>query len=207
MFMGISYPEHLSDKNKHWSNKFLQWLDSIHFSYPSGKTVLALRLESLRKNRDLKLKLTREIRLLSKSGRYQKQVQLLISVPGIAMLTAMKFMTEIEDIYRFNNFDSLCSYCGYIPSTDSSGENDRVRGITSRQNHHIRKMLIESAWVAIRNDPALMEAYLKYSKRMKSKKAIVRIAKKLLSRIHHVLLSQEPYTKNICSVKNEKLTY
>jgi transposase len=200
-FIGISYPQHLSDKNKHWSNKFLQWLDSLEFSYSSGKAALAVKLESLRKNRELKLKLTKQIRLLSKSGKYEKQVQLLITVPGIAMISAMKFLSEVDDIRRFKNFNSLCSYCGYVPSTDSTGEKERVRGITTRKNDHLRKMLIEAAWVAIRNDPALMGAYLRYGQRMKSAKAIVRIAKKLLSRIYHVLLTQDPYVKNVCSIE------
>ena len=124
-----------------------------------------------------------------------------MTVPGIAMLSAMKFLTEIEDIGRFKNFNRLCCYCGYVPSTDSSGEKERVRGITSRKNQHLRKMFIESAWVAIRNDPALMAAYLTYGKRMKSTKVIVRIAKKILSRIYHVLLTEEPYVKNVCSVE------
>jgi transposase len=202
-FLGINYPEHLHDKNKHWSNKFLTWLDSLHFSHPSGKLTLAVRLQALRSNRELKLKLTRQIRELSKTTRYQKQVKLLMTVPGVGMLSAMKFLTEVEDIRRFANFSRLCCYFGYIPSTNSSGEKDRVGGMTSRKNQHLRKMLIECAWVAIRNDPALMSSYLTYSKRMKPTKAIVRIAKKLLSRIHHVLQSEAPYLKNVCLTLEE----
>jgi hypothetical protein len=58
-------------------------------------------------------------------------------------------------------------------------------------------MLIESAWVAIRHDPALMMAYGELRKRMEANKAIVKIAKKLLSRIKHVLKNKEPYEKGI----------
>lgn len=199
-FMGIRYPDQFADENKHWSNKFLQWLEGLNFEYPSGKYALAAKIESLKKIRDLKLKVTKQIRSLSKCPKYQHQVQLLVSVPGISMLSAMKFLTEIEDIHRFSNFNELCCYCGYIPSTNSSGDHDRTGGMTIRKNHHLRKMLTESAWVAIRNDPALMNAYLTYCKRMNSNKAIVRIAKKLLSRIQHVLLTQEQYVKNICSI-------
>jgi hypothetical protein len=56
-------------------------------------------------------------------------------------------------------------------------------------------MLIESAWIAIRQDPALMMKYQQLRQRMDSNKAIVRIAKKLLGRIRHVLLNNEPYER------------
>ena len=39
-------------------------------------------------------------------------------------------------------------------------------------------MIVESSWIAIRNDPALMLAYQKLIIRMKPNKAIIRIAKK-----------------------------
>ena len=54
-------------------------------------------------------------------------------------------------------------------------------------------MLIESAWIAIRNDPALMLAFQELTKRMKATKAIVRIARKLLNRIRFVLKNKTAY--------------
>lgn len=43
-----------------------------------------------------------------------------------------------------------------VTRTNSSGENEKVGNITSRSNQQLRSMLIESAWIAIRQDPALM---------------------------------------------------
>jgi tryptophan synthase beta subunit len=54
-------------------------------------------------------------------------------------------------------------------------------------------MMIEAAWTAVREDPAMTLKFKELSKRMKSQDAIIRIAKKLLKRIRHVWLKQEEY--------------
>ena len=134
---------------------------------------------------------------MSQSERYKKNGELLLSIPGIGLVTAMSFLTEIEDILRFENIDKFCSFVGLIPMTSSSGERDVVGNLTKRQNKILRSLIIESSWIAIRNDPALMMAYQKLIKRMEPTKAIIRIAKKMLNRIRYVLKSQEIYE---CSV-------
>ena len=54
-------------------------------------------------------------------------------------------------------------------------------------------MLIESAWVAARIDPVLMKKFHQLCSRMKANDAIVRIAKRLVSRIRFVLVNQKRY--------------
>jgi len=80
-----------------------------------------------------------------------------------------------------------------VPSTKSSGEKERTGDITPRGHSVLRTAIIESSWTAIRNDPSLMKSYLSYCKRMESNKAIIKIAKKLLSRIRFVLSNKKPY--------------
>lgn len=196
-FQGIKYPDKFAEETNHWSKNFIKWLESISFENESAKQGLQIHIETLKHHRQLLLQTTRQIRDLSRSDPYKQCVVALISVPGIAMLTAMYILTELENITRFKNFNHLCSFVGLIPSTDSSGDNDRTKGITPRRNSHLRSALIESAWVAIRNDPALMSSYLKCCKRMASTRAIVRIAKKLLNRVVYVLRKNEKYEKNI----------
>jgi transposase len=82
---------------------------------------------------------------------------------------------------------------GLIPNTDSSGETDHKTGMTGRRNALLRFILIESAWTAVRKDPALMMAFNELCKHMTKTKAIVRIARKLLNRIRYVLKNQQEY--------------
>jgi transposase len=123
-------------------------------------------------------------------------VTLVRSVPGIGLITAMIILTELETINRFSNLDKMCGYIGLVPSTKSSGEKERAGDITPRGHSVLRSAIIESSWTATRNDPSLMRSYLSYIKRMDQNKAIIKIAKKLLSRIRFVLTNNKPY---ICS--------
>ena len=54
-------------------------------------------------------------------------------------------------------------------------------------------MLIENSWIAIRKDPALTLKYNELCNRMKSNKAIIRIARKLVNRIRTVLIKEQEY--------------
>jgi transposase len=109
----------------------------------------------------------------------------------------MIIVLELETLERFESTDKLASFIGLIPSTKSSGEQDKVGGITKRGHHLLRSALIESAWIAARIDPALNLSYHNYCKRMQANQAIVRIAKKLVSRIKFVLKNNLPYESKI----------
>ena len=146
------------------------------------------------------MSINKQIRQLSNTERYKDNVKLLKSVPGIGLLTAMIILTELEAIERFSNIDKLCGYIGLVPSTKSSGEKDKTGDITPRGHNVLRTAIIESSWTAIRNDPSLMHSYLTFIKRMESNKAIIKIAKKLLSRIRYVLMNKKPY---VCLIEKE----
>jgi transposase len=196
-FFGIHFPEEFDDRNKHWSNNFIKWLESISFENESAKQALQAHIQVLKHSRQILLQISRQIRTLSKTNAYKETVELIVSVPGYGLLTAMRFLTELETISRFKNLKHLHAFVGLVPSTDSSSEREKVRGVTPRANPFLRSALIESTWVAIRNDPALMSKYLSYRKRMDENLAIIRVAKILLNRVIHVLRKKEKYEKNI----------
>lgn len=191
-FYGIEIPEIYSGRRK-WTKSFIQWLEQIELNQDSGKKSLQTLIEILRYGHKEILAINKAIRKLAASEHYNKSIQLLRSIPGIALLTAMIIITEIETILRFKDRDKLCSYIGLIPTTASSGEKERVGELTPRGNGFLRKAIIESAWVSIRFDPVLMLKYKELCKRMGPNKAIIRIARKLLNRIRFVLKYEEKY--------------
>ena len=132
-----------------------------------------------------------------KGQRYNDDVQLLTSVSGVGTVTSALFLLEVGDVERFKGFDRLNNYIGFCPDTDSSGETQRDTGITTRRHKQLRTALIEAAWEAKRTDPAILDAYTKLTQRMTGKKAIVRIARKLLRRMRAVLISKIPYQKGL----------
>ena len=190
-FYGIHIPDELA--NSHWSKRFINWIESIRMERASGNMALKVHLAELINVRQIIAELNRAIRALSITNDYLNNVRILKTVPGISTLTAMTLLTELYDINRFKTLDKLCGYVGLIPNTDSSGEMDRKTGITGRRNAHLRRIVIESAWTAVRKDPALMMAFNELYKHMTKTKAIVRIARKLLNRIRYVLRNQREY--------------
>lgn len=175
----------------------MSWLESIDTGETSGKEALNVLISESKNLRSSILRITKQVRQLSQTDPYRERVILLRSIPGVGLLTAMIILTELETINRFRNIDKMCGYIGLVPSTKSSGEKEKTGDITPRGHSVLRTAIIESSWTAIRNDPSLMRSYLSYRQRMDENKAIVKIAKKLLSRIRFVLTNNKPY---ICSI-------
>ena len=103
----------------------------------------------------------------------------------------------MQDVTRFKRFDYLCSYVGLVPDTADSGDTKRTKGITHRHNYYLRTALVESSWSVVRKDPALLMKYKEYCKRMEKNKAIIRVAKHLLSRISFVLKNKKEYVTGV----------
>ena len=150
-------------------------------------------LSSVENQRKSLLEATRKLRGLSRSGRYAVEYELLRSVPGVGLITAMALLVELEDIRRFSNSDKLAGYIGLIPTSHSSGSKDSKGEMTFRGQTQLRDKLIECAWIAARVDPALAMAFNKLILRIEPNKAVTRIARKVLNRIFHVLKYRKRY--------------
>jgi len=198
-FNGIDIPEELSRPSKYWSNKFTLWIKDIELTTAYGTIVLQDLLDTVLLIRQKLLFINREIRQAANNPEYSKLYELLIGIPGIGMVTAMALISEIAEIARFKKLDHLCSYIGLVPTTNSSGEQDKTGSVTPRANRFLRKALIESAWVAARVDPAMSLSYGKLCERMKPNEAIIRIAKKMLNRIRFVLKNETKYVPCVVS--------
>jgi transposase len=196
-FYGIEQPEASSSNKTYWSKRYMKWLGEIKMESESGNAALMLLLKSVEQFRQMQLDVNRKIRLLSRNKAYASDFELISSIPGIALITGMTFLTEIEDMNRFSDTDHFAGYIGLIPSCHSSGQVENNGEITPRCHKFMREMLIESAWTAARIDSALHLAFCELCKRMEPNKAIIRIARKLLNRIYYVLKQKKKY---VCGV-------
>lgn len=194
-FYGIVVPEGYKNSS-HFSKRFITWLEALKLS-DSAKVALQLKLELLKGIRAQLLLANRHINKLGKSEQYQSSVELLRSIPGIGLLNAMVFLTELGDVKRFRALDQLSNYVGLTPNVYSSAETKHVTGITHRCNHTLREALVESSWCAVRKDPALLMSYTELKKRMNYNKAIIKVARKLLNRIRYVLLNKTNYVTGV----------
>jgi transposase len=196
-FYGYVIPGH--DEMSHWSRGFIEWLKTLEFSYGIGRDYLRVCLEELGSHRRRLVEILRLLRRYCREYGIWEEVKNLRSVPGVGFVTAMTLYGELMDMSRFRSIDELASYAGLVPSVSDSGERENNLGLSFRRNRYLRYLLIEAAWVAIREDPALGYVFSQLIKRMTKQEAIVRIAKKLLNRIRYVWKHKEAYSSGLLS--------
>ena len=190
MYWGITLPEGFQGKT--WSKDFLLWLKKVPLSSSCRSALNTYLAEVNHLSQSLGL-LDQDIKQLSNSSRYASKVKLLMGIPSIGLTSAMILLTEIGDINRFKTFKALCCYFGLIPNTKSSGETERTGRMTKRGNRHLKYILIECDWTAMRKDPALLMSFKAAAVKTTPNKAIIKVARKLLNRIRFVLKSEEQY--------------
>jgi transposase len=185
------------EAGQYWSNRFIKELQAINCGSDELKITLGLYIKDYQQTKTLLLEATRAIRKLCKQPAYEKDIILLRSIKGIGEINAAVILFELQDVNRFKHFDNLCSYVGLIPNTNDSGETKITKGITNRSNYYLRTALVESSWSVIRKDPALLMKYKTYCRKMEKNKAIIRVAKHLLSRINYVLKHKKEYVAGV----------
>lgn len=195
-YFGVAIPQVYG--NRRWSGAFIQWLSTIEFETEFAKVAFEELLEQLQQMRSRITRVLKKIRELAKEvSPFNTIVPLLQSVPGIGFIGAMILASELIDMKRFKTLEALAAFVGLIPIVQSSDEKKKKLGITQRRNTHLRTLLIEAAWIAVKVDPALLMKFKELCCRMNQNKAIVRIAKILLNRIRRVWNTQTPYVKAI----------
>jgi transposase len=196
-FYGTVHPEHFASPNSHWSKRYMRWLAGVPMETASGESTLKILIREVEEMRRVQLAVNLKIRELSRTPAYVENFRLISSIPGIALITGMSFLCEMEIVTRFGDTDHLASYVGLIPSCHDSGEEKSRGEITSRAHKLLRDMIVESAWTAARRDPALQMAFSRLCERMPPHSAIIRIARKVLNRIYYVLKTKKEY---VCGV-------
>lgn len=191
LFTGIVIPEEFDNSN--WPKAFLSWLKEVQLPDAHTRLTVDLLLEQYHFLYRHFLKVSIEVRKLQRESRYKELARLLRTIPGIGPLTTVELLTEIEDINRFSSFKKFNSFIGFKPSSYSSGDRDHKGHLTYRQHKSLRSSLIECAWTTISKDPVMLLRYNELKKRHTGKRAIVVIARKLVSRIYYVLKNEKPY--------------
>jgi transposase len=193
MFNGI---ELNSDKG-HWSNKYVQALQEVPCSSIALRQALDLAIEQYKQIHGILKRARQSITQLAQQSPFAEVQRYVQSISGIGLLNGMVIQTEIQDMRRFKTLNELCGYAGFVPDISSSNERTITKGITYRNNEFLRKAIIESSWMVIRKDPAMLIKYNEYRKRMSKNKAIIRIGKHLLARIRYVWTNQKLYETGI----------
>ena len=197
MYFDIQIPETVSKKEQ-LSLKALAWLN-FELVSAAGTIALQQHVEELKYQRKRLSEITKQLRRQIQAF-HAKSYECLLSVPGIGAVTAMGLIAEIADFGRFDDPDEYCSLLGLCPWEDSSGDTIKTKGMQPRCNKHLRPLLVEASWTAIRRSPVLFAYYSKHAVK-DSKKAIVKVARKLALAARGVVLKQQLYQEDYLQKK------
>jgi transposase len=105
------------------------------------------------------------------------------TVPGVGVVTSLRYLATLDTASRFVNGAAVGSYLGLVPSEHSSGQTQRRGAITKAGSPAMRGVLVQAAWAALRsrrhhNDP-LMRWTREVARRRGKKIAAVALARKL----------------------------
>lgn len=125
---------------------------------------------------------------------WEEAVAIWDSLPGIGLRVAESLVAEMgTDLSRFPSAAHLASWAGLAPGNyESAGK--RLSGRITKGNSHLRSILVQAAWAAIRvKGSALASFYRRLKARRGAKKAIVAVAHKLLRLAYILLHKRELY--------------
>ena len=144
-------------------------------------------------------KLNVESLILTVAEKYLPQFDLVSTVPGIQTFAAIGIISEIGvDLSVFPTSKHLCSWAGLTPQNNESAGKKKTTRI-GRAGDYIKPLLVQCALCAIRkkSNPEIRNRYLSIKKRRGHKKAIIAIARMLLTAIYTILKKNEPYNAEL----------
>src|SRR3990170_1492098 len=136
----------------------------------------------------------------------QTKLEILMSIPGIGFTIAAAAIAEIGDIKMFPKPKNLVSWSGLAPAVNESAGKSSNGHITKHGNKYLRTILVQAAnSIAIGKPNKLRLFYQRIKSKKGHKKAIVALARKLASIIHHLLSNNEKYSEEELKEKKAKL--
>jgi len=133
---------------------------------------------------------------------YAHEIELLQTVPGISSkLTAIRIISEVSaDVSSFPTSKHLCSWAGLTPqNNESAGKKKSVR--VSKAGCYIKPLLVQCGLAAMRskNNLEFVNRYQNLKKRRGHKKAIIAVARMLLTAVYHILKGKVAYNADLYS--------
>ena len=157
-------------------------------------------LETIDRLEDSLSKLDKEIRSIA--AKYEEDIRILMSVPGVSFILAAAILSEISDVSRFPSPKHLASYAGLAPVVRGSGGKLRTITPSRKSNKYLRRYMFVASLAASRSKSLKVKEFVnRLSSRGKHfKVVIVALARKLLTIIWYLLTkrmfwSEDSYSK------------
>ena len=126
---------------------------------------------------------------------YENAVQLLCTIPGVDRSSAITIISEIgTDMTQFSNSKRLCCWAGLTPgNNESAGKKKSVR--ITRAGVYLKPALVQVAHAAVKSNksPYYKAKYERIMKRRGKKRAIIAVARMILTAVYHMLSTGEAW--------------
>lgn len=125
--------------------------------------------------------------------------KLLMTIPGVGVITALTVLAEVGDFNDFTQPKKLAAFAGLVPRQRSSGSTTRFGSITHQGSPLLRTTLVEYAMrIHTKGAPELYS----FVERLKqngsgAKKARVALARKLLCIMWSMVVHNKPYNPRL----------
>jgi transposase len=125
---------------------------------------------------------------------WDEAVALLDTIPGVNRKTAEDMRAEMGlDMSQFPTDKHLTSWAGLAPGNNQSG-GKRYSGRTRKGSRTLSAVTVQAAWSAVRTkDTFLKSRYHRLAARRGKKRAIVAVARSILTSAWHILTYRQPY--------------
>ena len=136
-----------------------------------------------------------EAELFLRSRQYDSQIKRIATVIGITELSALFILSEIgADMSVFESDRHLCSWAGLTPANNESA-NKKKTTRCSKAGQYLKPLLIQCALAAVKSkkEPYFAIKYQRLAKRRGKKKAIIAIARMMLTSIYHMLSNNKDF--------------
>ena len=136
------------------------------------------------------------------TAQYEETISLLCTIPGIDRRLAITIISEIgTDMKEFGSSKRLCRWAGLTPgNNESAGKKKSVR--ISRAGVYLKPALVEAAHAAVKSvekNPYYRIKYERIMKRRGKKRAIIAIARMILTAIYAMISTGEVF--NPCDLQ------
>ena len=193
-------------KWERWNNALIEKLKGLKFE----NTLFNRKFSNLLKEYEFVISQIKDsesiIEQISEDESLERRIKTIENINGIGIISAVRICIYLFDRKdRFENSEKLNHYLGLTPSERSSGEKV-IRGKSGLYgNKQLRTIIIQLAWIAVRKDGALLDKFERVYKKSGSKqKAIVAVARKLMTKIYAVINKEEEYKINYDGIKTVK---
>ena len=131
---------------KAWTPKHLRYLATVKLPFPEQQFLFQEMVNVITEAGERLDRYDAQLPRVIPGWRWEPVVKALMSLRGMAVLTAATLVAELGDLKRFASARQLMGYLGLVPSEDSTGDKRRQGGITKMGNGIARRALIEAAW-------------------------------------------------------------